>query len=72
MGMLRSATLARDLLHWSDGELRASGVGGDYATVQHLADCFADARRELEKAADVVAAAEERLLTAATEKMPPG
>ena len=30
-GMLRSATLARDLLHWSKGELRASGIGGDYA-----------------------------------------
>jgi len=25
--MLHSATLARDLLHWSKGELRASGIG---------------------------------------------
>ena len=69
-GMLRSAVLARDLLHWSDDELRASGICADYATVQHLADVFDDAMNELEAAGDVLLEAQRRLLTVAVEKMP--
>jgi hypothetical protein len=64
-GMLRSATLARDLLHGPDAELRASGIAADTATVEHLSDVFSDVLDELEAAANVVAEAERRLLVEA-------
>ena len=42
-------------------------LGSDPAAVTHLTGCLADVRRELEQAAEVVAEAERRLLTVATE-----
>jgi hypothetical protein len=68
--MLRSATLARDLLHWSKGELRASGIGSDHAAVQHLANVFDDAMDELEQAGEVLLEAQRRLLVVAVETKP--
>ena len=68
--MLRSAVLARDLLHWSDGELRASGICSDLPTVQHLADVFDSAMDELDRVGAVLLEAQRRLLTAAVETAP--
>ena len=42
-------------------------LGSDPAAVTHLTGCLADVRRELGQAAEVVAEAERRLLTVATE-----
>ena len=69
-GMLRSATLARDLLRWSDAELRAGGIGNDDATVQHLFDVFDAAMDELGQAEDVLMEAQRRLLEVAVETKP--
>ena len=71
-GMLRSAVLACDLLHWSDDELRDSGICSDLPTVQHLADVFDDAMDELERVEGVLLEAQRRLLTVATETAPGG
>jgi len=69
---LRSVTIGRDLLHWSKSELRASGIGGDLAAVEHLSDCFDDAMNELERAGAVLLEAQKRLLTVAVETKPAG
>ena len=52
---------------WKAGESRWNA--SDLVAVRHLSDCLADASRELDQAADVVAEAQERLLTVAVEKM---
>ena len=52
--------------------MRASGIAQDLAAVTHLSDCFEDALRELDQAADVVAEAQRRLLTVAVEEVPAG
>ena len=70
LSLLRSATLARDLCRWTEGEMRAPGIASDLAAVTHLSDCFEDAVRELDQAADLIAEAQKRLLTVATETPP--
>ena len=67
---MRSVTIGRDLLFWKKAEFVASGIASDLAAVTHLTGCLADARRELEAAAEVVFQAEQRLLTVAVEKRP--
>ena len=55
-------------MRWSDGEMRASGIASDTASVQHLSDVFSGVLDELEAVANVVAEAERRLLVVATEE----